>query len=188
LRQTVYAYDTMSRRISVSNPAIQVNPLLAQSYTADGLIGSLTDANSNTTTFTPDGFDRLSTTAYPGGSTEVLTYDSDGNVLSRKNRAGATIAFSYDTLNRLSTKAPPSEATVTYAYDQASHLIGVGDNSAAMTPPAASANYSASYAYDQLRSTSPTPTIAKCWNMTAQAARSATGTPTRSARTPRSTR
>ncbi len=71
-------------------------------------------------------------------------------MLSRKTRAGATIAFTYDTLNRLSTKAPPSEATVTYAYDQTSHLIGVGDNSAAMTPPAASANYSASYAYDQL--------------------------------------
>jgi len=149
-RQTVYAYDAMSRRISVSNPAIQSNPLLQQSYTPDGLIGSLSDANGNTTTFTPDGFDRLATTTYPGGSTENLTYDADGNVLTRKTRAGATIAFSYDTLNRLATKAPPSQATVTYAYDQASHLIGVGDNSAAITTPAASASYAETLAYDQL--------------------------------------
>jgi len=149
-RQTVYAYDAMSRRISVSNPAIQAGPLLAQSYTPDGLIASLTDANGNTTSFTPDGFDRLSTTTYPGGSTENLTYDADGNVLTRKTRAGATIAFGYDTLNRLATKAPPSQATVTYVYDLDSHLIGVGDNSATITTPAASATYSTSLAYDQL--------------------------------------
>jgi RHS repeat-associated protein len=149
-RQTVYAYDAMSRRISVSNPAIQSNPLLAQSYTPDGLIASLTDANSNTTSFTPDGFDRLSTTTYPGGSTEVLGYDFDGNVVTRKTRAGATIAFTYDTLNRLATKAPPSEATVTYAYDQASHLIGVSDSSASITVPSSAASYAANYAYDQL--------------------------------------
>lgn len=33
---------------SVSNPAIQAGPLLQQSYTPDGLIASLTDANGNT--------------------------------------------------------------------------------------------------------------------------------------------
>lgn len=59
-RRTVYAYDAMSRQISVSNPAIQAAPLLQQSYTPDGVVGSVTDANNNTTTFTPDGFDRLS--------------------------------------------------------------------------------------------------------------------------------
>ena len=111
----------MSRRISVSNPAIQAGPLLQQSYTPDRLIASLTDANGNTTSFTPDGFDRLATTTYPGSSTETLSYDADGNVLSRKTRAGATITFSYDTLNRLSMKAAPSEATVTYGYDLATN-------------------------------------------------------------------
>jgi RHS repeat-associated protein len=141
----------MSRRISVSNPAIQAGPLLQQSYTPDGLIASLTDANSNTTSFAPDGFDRLSTTTYPGGSTEVLGYDADGNVLTRKTRAGPTIAFSYDTLNRLSSKTPPSPApVVTYAYDQASRLIGVGDTSASIAKPATSASYSTSLGYDQL--------------------------------------
>jgi RHS repeat-associated protein len=162
-RLTVYGYDAMSRRISVSNPAIQASPLLQQSYTPDGLIGSLTDANSNTATFTPDGFDRLSTTTYPSGSTDVLSYDADGNVLTRKTRAGATITFSYDTLNRLATKAAPSEATVSYAYDQASHLIGVSDTSAAVTAPAASASYATNVTYDQLNrplsvNWSPAPT------------------------------
>jgi RHS repeat-associated protein len=150
LRTTVYAYDAMSRRISVSNPAIQSTPLLQQSYTPDGLVGSLTDANSHTTNFTPDGFDRLSTTTYPSSSTEMLSYDADSNVLTHKNRAGATISFSYDTLNRLSVKTAPSEPTVSYAYDLASHLIAVSDNSAAITVPAASATYATNLTYDQL--------------------------------------
>ncbi len=149
-RLTIYGYDAMSRRITVSNPAIQPTPLLQQSYTPDGLIGSLTDANGNATTFTLDGFDRLSTTTYPDSSAENLSYDADGNVLSRQTRAGATISFSYDTLNRLSTKAAPSEATVSYAYDQASHLIGVTDNSASIATPAASASYVENLSYDQL--------------------------------------
>ena len=149
-RITNYGYDAMSRRISVGNPAIQAGPLLQQSYTPDGLIASLTDANNNTTTFSPDGLDRLATTTYPGGSTETLSYDADGNVLTRKTRKGDTITFSYDTLNRLAAKAAPSEPTVSYAYDLASHLIGVSDNSAALAAPSASASYTASYAYDQI--------------------------------------
>ncbi len=151
LRQTVYAYDAMSRRISVSNPAISSSPLLAQSYTPDGLIATLTDANGNATSFAPDGFDRPSTTTYPGGSTENYGYDVDSNVLSRKTRAGATIVSTYDTLNRLASKAAPSpETPVTYAYDQASHLIGVSDTSAAIAAPASPASYTENFAYDQL--------------------------------------
>ncbi len=140
----------MSRRISVSNPAIQTAPLLQQAYTPDGLVASLTDANGHITNFTPDGFDRLATTTYPGSSTEVLGYDADGNVLSRQTRAGVTISFSYDTLNRLATKAAPSEPTVSYGYDLASHLIGVSDTSAAIATPASSASYNTNLTYDQL--------------------------------------
>ncbi len=56
------------------------------------------------------GFDRLATTTYPLGTTEVLTYDADSNVSTRKTRANQTIGFTYDTLNRLKTKTPPAPA------------------------------------------------------------------------------
>ena len=131
-RITTYGYDAMSRRISVSNLGVQAAPLLAQTYTADGLVGSLTDANNHTTAFAPDGFDRLSTTTYPLGSTEAFTYDRNGNVLTRKTRAGATIAFTYDTLNRVASKAAPGEATVTYTYDLAGRLLGASDTGASI--------------------------------------------------------
>ena len=154
-RLTSYGYDTMSRRTAVFNLAIQTGAIRAQAYTPDGLMASLTDANSNTTSFAYDGFDRLSTTTYPGSSTETLTYDSDGNVLSRTTRGGQTIAFTYDTLNRLATKTPPSSApVVTYSYDLAGRVIGVSDTSssiaAAVPPSGASVQYATTATYDAL--------------------------------------
>ncbi|MEO6842566.1 MAG: RHS repeat-associated core domain-containing protein [Bradyrhizobium sp.] len=134
-RVTSYAYDALSRQISVSNPAIQSTPLLRQAYTPDGLIASLTNANGFVTNFTPDGFDRLSTTTYPNASTEVLGYDADSNVTSRKTRAGATITLTYDSLNRLATKTAPSEPTVTYSYDLAGRPTAFRDNSASIVNP-----------------------------------------------------
>jgi len=110
----------LSRRTQVLNVAIQSAPLLQQSYTPDGPLGSLTDANGHATNFVYDGLDRLAAATYPDTSTETFAYDADGNVLSRKTRAGQNILFTYDTLNRLATKTPPSPAAVvTYRYDLA---------------------------------------------------------------------
>lgn len=166
-RTTSYSYDAMSRLWRVSNAAIQATPLTELAYTPDGFMASLTDANSHTTTFTPDEFDRLSTTTWPDSSTENLTYDADGNVLTRQTRAGQRITFTYDTLNRLSGKAAPLEATATYGYDLDGHLTSAGDNSSAIGPASAPAGGTVQYAtnltYDQLNrpvstSWNPAPT------------------------------
>jgi RHS repeat-associated protein len=170
-RQTTYAYDTLSRQISISNLAVQSSPLLQQTYTPDGLLASLTDANSHATNFVFDGFDRLATTTYPLGSTEALTYDADSNVAMRQTRAGQTIAFAYDTLNRLTTKTPPSPAAVvSYGYDLAGHPTRLSDTSAAITAavppsPATSVQYATSTGYDALNrptavTWNPAPTAA----------------------------
>ncbi len=129
---------------------------MQRTYTADGLLASLADANSNTTSFAYDGFDRLATTTYPLGSTETFTYDALDNLLGRKTRASATtnITYGYDTLNRPTSKTPTSGPVVTYSYDLNSRPTGVSDNSAAITPllpPGGSTvTYGTSYAYDAL--------------------------------------
>ena len=149
-RVTVTGYDAMGRRLTVGNPAIQAAPLQTLAYTPDGLVGSLTDANAHTTTFTADGFDRRWITAYPSGGPEVFGYDNDNNLTSRQTRAGPTLTYTYDTLNRLTTKTPPSPApVVSYRYDLNSRLTGVSDTSAAiaaLSGPAA--QYSVTTAYD----------------------------------------
>jgi YD repeat-containing protein len=153
-RVTTYGYDAMSRLLAVSNPAIQSNPLTQSGYTPDGLLASLNIARSDTvadtTNFTYDGFDRLSTTTYPDSSAESLTYDANGNILTRETRKGDTLSFTWDTLNRLSTKAAPSEATVSWGYDLAGRPTSISDSSAAVTIPSAPASYAASTTYDAM--------------------------------------
>ena len=147
----------------MTNTAIQSTPLLQKAYTPDGLLASLTDANSNATNFTYDGLDRLLVTTYPDSSLdkETLSYDADSNVLSRVTRKGDTISFAYDTLNRVCTKAIATSATpcatssanstVFYAYDLAGRPTGVSDNSASLTVPTGTgASYTTSTSYDAL--------------------------------------
>lgn len=152
-RVTRFTYTVLGQPFRTYNPAISANPLLEQSWTADGLPATLKDANGNTTTFAYDRFDRLATTTYPLGSTEAFTYDANGNVATRKTRAGDTIAFAYDNLNRFTAKTPPSGPAVSYTYDLAGRPTGVSDNSAAIpsvaTPPSTT-TFATSYAYDAL--------------------------------------
>lgn len=154
-RVTSYGYDALSRQVSIANTAIQAAPLLQKSYTPDGLLANLTDANNHATSFAYDRFNRLATKTYPLGSAETLTYDADNNILTRKTRAGDTIGYAYDTLNRLKTKTPPLPApVVSYGYDLAGHLTGASDTSAAIAvavPPAPpSAQYATSLGYDAM--------------------------------------
>ena len=153
-RITQFAYDSLSRPYRTYNTAIQADPLLQQTYTADGKLAALGDARSNITSFAYDGFDRLSTITYPLGSTETFTYDALDNQLSRKTRAGDTITFGYDTLNRLISKMPPSGAAVSYAYDLNGRPTTVSDNSATITPVAPQGSntvtYRTTYTYDAL--------------------------------------
>ena len=112
------------------HPAIQSTPLVQKAYTPDGLLSSIADGKTHTTSFAYDGLDQLSTTTYPNSSTKVLGYDANSNILTRQTGAGAIITYVHDTLNRLSTKTPPSPAAVvTYGYDLAGHLTGVSDTS-----------------------------------------------------------
>ncbi|MDR6872188.1 RHS repeat-associated protein [Bosea sp. BE125] len=157
-RVTQYGYDLAGRRISVSNLAVQSNPLLQQDYTPDGLPASLTiargNSQTNVTSYIYDGFDRLSVATYPNASTETFTYDNDNNVLTRKTRANQTISFAYDTLNRQTSKASSGQPTVSYAYDLAGRVISVSDTGAslvnALPPSGGTASFATSLSYDAL--------------------------------------
>ena len=152
-RLTRFTYTALGQSFQIYNTAVSANPLLEQTYTADGQLWKLKDANGNVTEFTYDRFDRLATTTYPLGSTETFTYDANGNVLTRKTRADDIIAFAYDGLNRLISKTPPSSPVITYAYDLAGRVTSVSDNSAAIpsvATPSSTTTFATSYAYDAL--------------------------------------
>ncbi|MDB5694267.1 MAG: repeat protein, partial [Alphaproteobacteria bacterium] len=108
---------------------------LATTYTNNGLVSTVTDAEGNKTTYGYDGLDRRTTTFFPnttkGAGTssstdyEQLTLDANGNVTSRRLRDGNSIGYSYDALNRLTFKdLPGTEPDVTYAYDLLNRMTG----------------------------------------------------------------
>lgn len=113
---------------------------VAATYTNNGRVETVTDGESNRTTYVYDGHDRLSRTRMPsttqGAGTssttdyEELGYDAGGNVTSRRLRDGNSIALSYDVLNRLTTRdLPGSEPTVTLGYDLLGRMTSASDGS-----------------------------------------------------------
>jgi YD repeat-containing protein len=117
---------------------------VTSTYTSNGLVQTLVDAENNKTTFVLDGHDRLVQTQYPsatkGAGTsnasdyEQLGYDAGGNVTSFRNRANETIAFTYDALGRVTFKnLPGSEPDVTYTYDLLGRMTGVSQTGTSLS-------------------------------------------------------
>ena len=156
-RVTSLTYDAESRPYQVFNTAIQSGALEKHEYTDNGKEFRFTDARSNQTTYTYDGFDRLITTTYPNSSTQSATYNAVGTVATRTNRAGNRTDFTYDALNRPTAKTPYNYTapTVTYTYDLAGRLTGVSDNSTSITSVAnptgtSGIAFTTDYTYDNL--------------------------------------
>jgi RHS repeat-associated protein len=142
---------------------------VATTFTNNGLVASVTDAESNKTTYGYDGLDRRSTTFFPsttkGAGTssttdyEQLSFDAKGNVTSRRLRDSNSIGLSYDALNRLTFKdLPGSEPDVTYNYDNRSRLTG-----------ASQTGNSLSFTYDalgrNLTQVGPQGTVTSTWDI-----------------------
>ncbi|WP_125471538.1 RHS repeat-associated core domain-containing protein [Sphingomonas sp. FARSPH] len=102
------------------------------SYTADGKVASVTDANGNVTTAGYDGFDRQVTTSYSGGSYEQRSFDANGNVTQRRLRDGQVINYGYDALNRVVSKDRPNttywETDQSFGYDNLGNLASASDS------------------------------------------------------------
>jgi RHS repeat-associated protein len=104
-------------------------------YTNNGKVASVTDAESNKTSYVYDGLDRLYQTQYPSSTKGAGTsnssdyqqyaYDANGNVTSQRNRDATSIAITYNALNRPTYKNLPNTATyefdVSYSYDLLGH-------------------------------------------------------------------
>ena len=108
---------------------------MTSTYTDNGLVATVTDAEGNKTGYEYDGHDRLAKTRFPdtakgAGTSSTSDYEqpayeslaggtrTSNLVASFRNRAGETVAFGYDALGRLTSKnLPGTELDVTYGYD-----------------------------------------------------------------------
>jgi len=127
-------------------------------YNPNGTIASLTDATNNVTSYTYDGFDRLTKTTYPGGSADQTTaFDNNGNPTVKVNRAGQSIIFGYDALNRVSSQSG-AVPTASYGYDNLGRMTSASQSGIAL-----------SFGYDALSrktsETSPLGTVSSQYDL-----------------------
>ncbi|MCT2399615.1 RHS repeat domain-containing protein [Novosphingobium mangrovi (ex Huang et al. 2023)] len=138
-------YDAVGRVLTVTTGLGTSASAVTQTaiYTTDGLLASVKDANNNKTTYTYDGFDRLSKTNYPsstkgaGSSSstdyEQLTYGDNVHVTSLRLRDGSSMSLAYDNLDRIVTRTPPGETAISYTYNLAGQPTLVTQGSVNLT-------------------------------------------------------
>lgn len=123
---------------------------VATTYTSNGRVETVTDAEANRTTYVYDGHDRLSRTRMPHPGTdntssttdyEELTYEtvaggtrSSPLVVSRRLRDGNSIGMTYDALGRLTARdMPGSEPDATYSHDLLNRMTGASQGGHTLT-------------------------------------------------------
>ncbi|HXI86973.1 MAG TPA: RHS repeat-associated core domain-containing protein [Parvularculaceae bacterium] len=137
------------RAATIANPAQHQQCYQQYTYTDNGQVATVADANGNVTAYAYDGHDRLAKTCFPSKTTaglssstdcEAYAYDDQGNMVSKTTRRGynaggaptEAIAYLYDNLNRLANRTVPAPGGVndvyTFAYDLAGRrtLASVG--------------------------------------------------------------
>ena len=147
-------YDADGRVLTQSDA---IGTIATQAYSNDGNVTSVKDGNSNPTSYTYDGFNRLSQVNFPqstiGASTsnasdyETYTYDANGRTLSRRLRDGNMLTFTYDNLGRVASRTPGGTASssndypVAYSYNLANAVTQISRSADGQT---------LSYGYDAL--------------------------------------
>lgn len=150
ISRNVYNNDDQQTRLQTGYgvSGVQADEWTA-TYTNNGLVATVKDANANLTTYEYDGFDRLSKTRYPsptkGAGTssttdyEQLTYDANGNVTELRLRGypldnTKRLLFAYDGLNRLTLKSRLGvELNVNYGYDLLGRMTAASQSGHALS-------------------------------------------------------
>jgi RHS repeat-associated protein len=167
--KTIYdAADQVTQTKTAYGASEEANEVTS-TYSSNGRVATVTDGESNKTTYEYDGHDRLVKTRYPdstkGAGTssttdyEQLTLDANGNVTSRRRRDGNSIGYTFDTLNRMTAKdLPGSEPDVSYTYDLLNRETG-----------ASQTGNSLSFTYDalsrKLTEVGPQGTVTSTWDI-----------------------
>lgn len=129
-------YDEANQAVAiergVGTPLVQT--YARYTFSPNGKVMSIADANGNLAAMSYDGHDRQNRWTFPSkvspglvdpNDFEAYTYDENGNRKSYRKRDGATLTYDYDALNRVMRKTVPERAgldpvhtrDVFYGYD-----------------------------------------------------------------------
>jgi len=120
---TTYTYHPTTGDLeSITQP--EIGTTTYGNYDAAGNVGSMTDVNQVTTTYTYDGCNRLLTTTTNGSLTRSITYTGAGEIDVMTDESGRTLDHDYDeTHGRLQNITDPADNYVQYDYDSFGNRI-----------------------------------------------------------------
>jgi RHS repeat-associated protein len=121
---TTYAYDTVNRKTSMTDPNTNVT---SYGYDSANRQTTTTDPLGHTSTSTYDADNRLISVTDALGHTTTYGYDNNGNRTIVTDALLRTTTYAFDQQNRLITVTDPLLGVTTYAYDQASRRISITD-------------------------------------------------------------
>ncbi len=114
----------------ITQVAYSSGPTVSYTYNGDGFITARTDATGSTS-YTPDGLNRLTAETDPGNVKFSYTYDDASNMTSFTD-AGGTTTYSYNGLNELVSMyepggkcTSPASLCTTFGYDNDARLTKV---------------------------------------------------------------
>ncbi len=145
-RQTTYSYDATGKFMqSIASP---IGTTLFDYYT-DGLIKTLTDANSHTTDFEYNTFGNLTKVIDAADSSVAMGYDGAGRMTMATDAEGNTSNYTYDSADNILTIADPlalafptERHQVNFAYDDRGNQTSFEDANSNLT----------SFLYDDMNS------------------------------------
>jgi RHS repeat-associated protein len=133
-RVTYNHYDALSRvwKVTTWYGTTGAADEQTRTFTSNGKLETLKDAESNRTTYEYDGHDRLVKTRFPittkgadQSSTtdyEQIGYDDNGNVSTFRTRRNETLTLTYDNLNRLVIKDVPDRPGLDSSHTRDVHF------------------------------------------------------------------
>jgi RHS repeat-associated protein len=101
-----------------------------ETYTASGLLASISTRSGLTQTLSYNGSGQLSTVTDPFGRTLAFTYDGSGRISTMRDPAGRVYSYSYDASNNLASIVWPDATAQRYVYENtalANALTGIFD-------------------------------------------------------------
>lgn len=149
-RTKAYTYDTAGNKLSetVTDTATAQTRTWAWTYTAQGLVQTMTEPNNAVWTYAYDSLGNRATVTNPLLQATTFTHDAAGRVLTQTDPNGLVTSYGYDLRGRLTSQVRGSETTafsyiptgqvgtvtqpngyrITYGYDAAQRLTTATDN------------------------------------------------------------
>lgn len=115
-----YSYNAANQLVSASDGS-------SYAYDANGNRISKT-VGGQTTTYTWDGFDRLTRIDFPNSTHAAYTYDASGRRLSKRDPSGQTIYYIYEGLNLVQELNGAGGVIASYVYDGLDHPVSMTRN------------------------------------------------------------